>query len=176
MQVSYDSLFIGGEWVRPSSAARIDVTSSSTEEHIGSVPEAAEADVDAAVAAARRAFDDPDGWSQWDPSARAAAISRLAAELEARAGEMAERVSAQNGMPISIATMLEGGFPVIVLRYIAGLLEGASFEEERPGFLGGTNIVRREPVGWWARSCRGTTRRRWPRSSTRPRWPPGAPS
>jgi aldehyde dehydrogenase (NAD+) len=64
MQVSYDSLFIGGEWVRPSSAARIDVTSSSTEEPIGSVPEAAEADVDAAVAAARRAFDDPDGWSQ----------------------------------------------------------------------------------------------------------------
>ena len=147
MQVSYDSLFIGGEWVRPSSGARIDVTSASTEEPIGSVPEGAEADVDAAVAAARRAFDDPDGWSQWDPSARAAAISRLAAELEARAGEMAERVSAQNGMPISIATMLEGGFPVIVLRYIAGLLDGASFEEERPGFLGGTNIVRREPIG-----------------------------
>jgi aldehyde dehydrogenase (NAD+) len=147
MQVSYDSLFIGGEWVRPSSTARIDVTSSSTEEHIGSVPEAAEADVDAAVAAARRAFDDPDGWSQWEPSARAAALARLAAELETRAEEMAHRVSAQNGMPISIATMLEGGFPVIVLRYIAGLLEGASFEEERPGFLGGTNIVRREPIG-----------------------------
>jgi acyl-CoA reductase-like NAD-dependent aldehyde dehydrogenase len=34
-----------------------------------------------------------------------------------------------------------------VLRYIAGLLDGASFEEERPGFLGGTNIVRREPIG-----------------------------
>ena len=147
MQVSYDSLFIGGEWVPPSSAARIDVTSSSTEEHIGSVPEAAEADVDAAVAAARRAFDDPGGWSQWDPAERGAAILRLAAELEARGQEMAERVSAQNGMPISIATMLEGGFPVIVLRYIAGLLDGATFEEERPGFLGGTNIVRREPIG-----------------------------
>src|SRR5580658_3200042 len=147
MQVSYDSLFIGGEWVRPSSAARIDVTSASTEEHIGSVPEGAEADVDAAVAAARRAFDDPDGWSQWEPSARGAAISRLAAELEARSAEMAQRVSAQNGMPISIATVLEGGFPVVVLRYIAGLLDGASFEEERPGFLGGTNIVRREPIG-----------------------------
>ena len=71
---SYDSLFIGGEWVRPSSSARIEVTSASTEENIGSVPEAAEADVDAAVAAARRAFDDPGGWSQWEPSARAAAI------------------------------------------------------------------------------------------------------
>jgi aldehyde dehydrogenase (NAD+) len=147
MQVSYDSLFIGGEWVPPSSGARIDVTSSSTEEHIGSVPEAAEADVDAAVAAARRAFDDPGGWSQWEPAARGAAILRLAAELEARGQEMAQRVSAQNGMPISIATMLEGGFPVIVLRYIAGLLDGATFEEERPGFLGGTNIVRREPIG-----------------------------
>jgi aldehyde dehydrogenase (NAD+) len=147
MQVSYDSLFIGGEWVSPSSTARIAVVSSSTEEPIGSVPEAAEADVDAAVAAARRAFDDPHGWSQWDPSDRAAALGRLAAELEARSAEMAQRVSAQNGMPISIATMLEGGFPVIVLRYIAGLLDGASVEEERPGFLGGTNIVRREPIG-----------------------------
>jgi acyl-CoA reductase-like NAD-dependent aldehyde dehydrogenase len=144
---SYDSLFIGGEWVRPSSSARIEVTSASTEENIGSVPEAAEADVDASVAAARRAFDDPDGWSQWEPSARAAAMERLAAELEARSDEMALRVSAQNGMPISIATMLEGGFPVVVLRYLAGLLDGATFEEERPGFLGGTNIVRREPIG-----------------------------
>ena len=147
MLASYDSLFIGGEWVRPSSSARIEVTSASTEENIGSVPEAAEADVDAAVAAARRAFDDPDGWSQWEPSARAAAIGRLAAELESRSAEMAQLVSAQNGMPISIATMLEGGFPVIVLRYLVGLLDGASFEEERPGFLGGTNIVRREPIG-----------------------------
>ena len=86
--------------------------------------------MDAAVAAARRAFDDPGGWSQWEPSARAAAMERLAVELEARAAEMAQRVSAQNGMPISIATMLEGGFPVIVLRYLAGLLDGASFEEE----------------------------------------------
>ena len=147
MLASYDSLFIGGEWIRPSSSARIDVTSASTEENIGSVPEGQEADVDAAVAAARRAFDDPDGWSQWEPSARAAAMERLAVELEARAEEMAQRVSAQNGMPISIATMLEGGFPVIVLRYLAGLLDGASFEEEQPGFLGGTNIVRREPIG-----------------------------
>jgi aldehyde dehydrogenase (NAD+) len=147
MPISYDSFFIGGEWVRPSSAARIDVTSASTEEAIGSVPEAQEADIDAAVAAARRAFDDPDGWSQQEPAERAAAIERLAVALEARAGEMAQRVSAQNGMPISIATMLEGGFPVVVLRYMAGLVANATFEEERPGHLGGTTIVRREPIG-----------------------------
>jgi aldehyde dehydrogenase (NAD+) len=147
MLASYDSLFIGGEWVRPSSSATIEVISASTEENIGSVPEAAEADVDAAVAAARRAFDDPAGWSQWEPAERAAAQERLAGELDARAEEMARRVSSQNGMPISISPLLEGGFPAIVLRYMAGVLKDASFEEERPGFLGGTNIVRREPIG-----------------------------
>jgi acyl-CoA reductase-like NAD-dependent aldehyde dehydrogenase len=74
--------------VRPSSSARIEVTSASTEEDIGSVPEAAEAaeaDVDAAVAAARRAFDDPDGWSQWEPAARAAAVAELVAFLASAA-------------------------------------------------------------------------------------------
>src|ERR1700728_892780 len=107
MPISYDSLFIGGEWVRPSSAARIDVTSASTEEPIGSGPEGQEADIDAAGGAPRRAVHDPRGLSQQEPAQRAAAIERLAVALEARAGEMAERVSAQNGMPISIATMLE---------------------------------------------------------------------
>ena len=44
----HDTLFIGGEWVSPSSAARIAVRNASTEEPIGETPEAAEADVDAA--------------------------------------------------------------------------------------------------------------------------------
>jgi len=70
MTTSLDTLFIGGEWVPPSSAGRIEVRNASTGEVIGSVPEAAEADVDAAVAAARRAFDDPSGWSAWTPTGR----------------------------------------------------------------------------------------------------------
>jgi aldehyde dehydrogenase (NAD+) len=64
MTTSHDTLFIGGEWVPPSSASRIEVRNASTGEVIGSVPEAAEADVDAAAAAARRAFDDPSGLPQ----------------------------------------------------------------------------------------------------------------
>jgi aldehyde dehydrogenase (NAD+) len=147
MTIRYDSLFIGGNWVRPSSAATIEVTSASTGEPIGGVAEAREADVDAAVAAARKAFDDPSGWSRWEPAQRAAAMESLAVQLESRAEEMAHRVSAQNGMPISIATLLEGGFPVIVLRYFIGLLKDAVFEEERPHLLGGTTTVRREPIG-----------------------------
>ena len=44
MNVTYESLYIGGEWVKPSAATRIDVFSASTEEPIGSVPEAQEPD------------------------------------------------------------------------------------------------------------------------------------
>jgi hypothetical protein len=52
---NHDKLFTGGEWIGPAGAATI--TSASTEETLGTVPEASEADVDRAVAAARRAFD-----------------------------------------------------------------------------------------------------------------------
>lgn len=121
--IDYDSLFIGGEWVRPSSADRIGLVSASTEEPLGSVPGAAEADVDRAVDAARAAFDAPDGWAAWAPARRAAAMRSLADQLEARAPDMAHRVSSQNGMPISIAGRLEGGFPVALVRYYAGLAE-----------------------------------------------------
>jgi len=111
------------------------------------VPDAVEADVDAAVAAARRAFDDPHGWAHWEPSRRGAAIESLANELEALGEEMARRVSMQNGMPIAIAGQLEAGFPLVVLRYYAELLKTAEFETERPHVMGGTSIVRKQPIG-----------------------------
>jgi aldehyde dehydrogenase (NAD+) len=147
MVASYDSLFIGGEWVRPSSDARLQVNSASTEELIGSAPMAAEADVDAAVAAARRAFDDPSGWSQWEQGRRAEALERLATELEGRAEQIGRLVSAQNGMPVALSPMIEGMTPVGTLRYVASLLANAPVEEETSRFLGGDLIIRHEPVG-----------------------------
>jgi aldehyde dehydrogenase (NAD+) len=147
MSASYDTLFIGGEWVSPSSAVRISVLNASTEEPIGSAPEAAEADVDAAVAAARRAFDDPSGWPQWEPAQRAEVLLRLADQLEARAAEIGRLVSAQNGMPVALSPVIEGMTPVGTLRYVAGLLDRAPVEEEAPRFLGGDLIIRHEPVG-----------------------------
>lgn len=147
MDIRYDTLFIGGDWVRPSSDARITAVSASTEEPIGSVPEAQEADVDAAVAAARRAFTDPTGWAHWAPAERADALDRLADALERRSEEVVSRVSAQNGMPVAVARQLEGGFPVVLLRYYAGLARESAFEETRAGLLGGSTLVRREPIG-----------------------------
>jgi aldehyde dehydrogenase (NAD+) len=147
MSINHDKLFIGGEWVSPSSAARITVRNASTGEPIGNVPEAAEADVDAAVAAARRAFDDPSGWSQWEPAERAAAMERLATELEARAQEIGRLVSQQNGMPIALSPIIEGMTPVGTLRYMVSLMANSPVEEETSRFLGGDLIIRHEPVG-----------------------------
>ncbi len=147
MTIEYDKLFIGGSWTTPSSSNTITVVSASTEEVIGSVAEAQEADVDAAVDAARTAFDDPNGWATWEPAQRADVMERFATELESRAQDITQRVSAQNGMPISISLAIEGAFPVNLLRYYAGVARTLSADEARTGLLGGAITVRREPIG-----------------------------
>jgi len=147
MTTSHETLFIGGEWVPPSSAATIEVRNASTGEHIGTVPDGAEADIDAAVAAARRAFDDPAGWSSWSPATRAAALERLASELEQRSAEIGRLVSMQNGMPIALSPIIEGLTPVGTLRYMVSLLASSPVEEETSRFLGGDLVIRHEPIG-----------------------------
>jgi acyl-CoA reductase-like NAD-dependent aldehyde dehydrogenase len=144
--IDYDRLYIGGRWTAPASAARIGVTEAATEDHVGSVPEGTEADIDAAVDAARKAFDDPVGWAAWSPGQRGAVLERFAAALEARGPETARRVSVQNGMPIWLAHMFEAGFPALLLRYYTGLV-AAGQEEVRAGMLGKKSLIRREPIG-----------------------------
>ncbi len=145
--IDSNELFIGGEWVSPRSAQRISAIAASTEETVGSVPEGTNADIDAAAAAARAAFDDPTGWSSWSVEERAQALERLAAALEARGEETARRVSLQNGMPISIALGTEAVFPAVLARYYAGLIRATALEETRDGLLGGKIRVLRKPVG-----------------------------
>jgi acyl-CoA reductase-like NAD-dependent aldehyde dehydrogenase len=147
MTIDYDQLYVGGAWAAPATGRRIAVHAAATEELLGSVPEGTEGDIDDAVAAARRAFDDPAGWPRWEPSRRAESLERFAVALEQRAAETSRRVSAQNGMPIGLAQQFEGGFPPVLLRYFAGLVTGSPQEETRPGMLGGSSRVLREPVG-----------------------------
>lgn len=143
----HDTLYIDGAWAAPHGTGRIVVRSASTGEPAGSVPEADEHDVDAAVAAAGRAHRDPSGWSCWAPSQRADALERLADEYEARATEIARTVSLQNGMPVAVSNQLEAVFPPVLLRYYAGLVRDRDVEETRPGLLGGSTLVRRRPIG-----------------------------
>jgi aldehyde dehydrogenase (NAD+) len=146
MTTDHTQLLIGGAWTAPSTHNRIEVQSASTEEVIGSVPEASSADVDAAVAAARRAFDDPNGWSTWDAARRAEILDRLAEEYDKRAEQIYTAVSSQNGMPIAIARQLES-FPPLLFRYYADLIRKQPIEEVRDGLLAKTVTVRRSPVG-----------------------------
>jgi aldehyde dehydrogenase (NAD+) len=64
--IDYDQLYIGGTWTAPAGHDTVEVHSPASE--IGSVPRGSEADIDAAVAAARTAFDAADGWAAWDRS------------------------------------------------------------------------------------------------------------
>lgn len=147
MTTHHSQLFLGGEFVDPLGRGTITVTSPSTENVIGSVPEASQDDVDVAVGAARNALDDHEGWSSWAPEVRAKILDRFADEIDARSEDILTAISGQNGMPISLARRLEGGFSSLLLRYYAGLIRDQSEEERRPGMLVRETVVRRGPVG-----------------------------
>jgi acyl-CoA reductase-like NAD-dependent aldehyde dehydrogenase len=145
--IDYRQLYIGGRWSDPATSDTISVHSPTTEQLIGSVPRGGEGDVDTAVAAARSAFDSPDGWATWHPKQRSEVLEQFAVELESRGGETAARVSMQNGMPIWLAQQFEAGFPPMLLRYYSDVMNGAPAEEARPGMLGGTALVSKHPIG-----------------------------
>ncbi|HEX2316483.1 MAG TPA: aldehyde dehydrogenase [Thermomonospora sp.] len=141
----HDRLFIGGEWTAPAGTGVIEVVSPHTEEVIGRVPDGTEADVDAAVAAARRAFDHGP-WPRMTPAERAAVLGRLAAIYAERQQEMADLVTAEMGAPILFSVFGQAAIPQMVLQYYVDLAASYTWEEERTGMLGPVTVTR-EPVG-----------------------------
>src|SRR5579859_3357432 len=97
---SYDKLFVGGRWTNPSSSSVIDVISPTTEQAIAHVPEGQAADIDAAVAAARRAFDSGP-WPRMTKQERSAALRRVRDEVEARVPEMSAALTTEIGAPLA---------------------------------------------------------------------------
>jgi aldehyde dehydrogenase (NAD+) len=140
MTFERDRLYIGGEWVAPSSASSIAVENPATEEVLGHVPEGSSSDVDRAVAAARAAFD---GWAGTSMAARGAVLDRLHAALAARAGDIARTVGLELGTPRRVAERVQAGLPLTVLRGYADL---AVRPEPAPETVGNSLIVH-EPVG-----------------------------
>jgi betaine-aldehyde dehydrogenase len=142
---THDRLFIGGSWVPPSSSATLDVISPHTEEVIARVPEAREADVDRAVAAAREAFD-RGPWPRMTPAARADLMAALLERLQTRANDIAVTITQEMGSPISFSHMGQVMAANMVLDYYVRLAREYRFEDVRSGMLGPC-VVRREPVG-----------------------------
>jgi acyl-CoA reductase-like NAD-dependent aldehyde dehydrogenase len=140
-----DRFFIGGEWVKPSSSSRIDVRDSATEEVFLSVAEAQVEDVDRAVAAARKAFDDGP-WPRMTHKARAVWLNKIADAWTNRADAFAETWTRESGVLHSIAKRAVVG-PANTFRFHAGLAD--TFEWEAPHVTpdGQRALLVREPVG-----------------------------
>ncbi|MCV7283407.1 aldehyde dehydrogenase [Mycolicibacterium flavescens] len=141
-----EELFIGGQWSKPSTAERIEVVSPHTEQPVAQVAAAAPADVDAAVAAARTAFD-TGPWPRLEPAERIAAIRRLGALYDGRRDQMAQVITSEIGAPISFAARAQVGLPAMMLTAFCNLAESYPWIEVRPGMYGADVHIRREPVG-----------------------------
>jgi len=134
-----DKLYIDGQWATPAGPKAIDVRSASTEAVIGRVPEGTPEDVDAAVRAARAAFEP---WAATAASERARLLSRIQEGLEARAEDIGRTIAGEVGMPLKLATRIQAGSPIFTFSMYAKMLADFKFEERI-----GNSIVLREPVG-----------------------------
>jgi acyl-CoA reductase-like NAD-dependent aldehyde dehydrogenase len=129
-----------------SRAEVFDVISPHTEQSIAEVAAAGPAEVDAAVNAARAAFDSGP-WGRSEPAERVAAIRRLADVYDQRRTEMANTITAEIGAPITFAQRAQVGLPAMMMRAFCDLAERYRWQEARPGFFGADVHVRKEPVG-----------------------------
>ena len=81
--IDHEAFFIGGAWHKAQSDDRFDIISPRSEHVIGHVPAASRADIDAAVAAARKAFDEGE-WPRLTPAERADYLTRMADAIAKR--------------------------------------------------------------------------------------------
>src|SRR5438270_495832 len=116
----------------------IDVVNSTTEEVIGHIPDGTVDDIDAAVKAARAAFD---GWSQTSPDDRAKFLQGITEGLQARMQDVATIVAQEVGMPINLSMMIQAGLPTVTFGSMPQILSEFKFEEQVAN-----SLIVREPV------------------------------
>jgi phenylacetaldehyde dehydrogenase len=115
-------LYIDGKWVNSTSGETFPVYDPATARQISAVAAGDTADIDAAVSAARRAFDDG-VWTDLSPAARRRMLTSLADELESNVEEISQLETLDNGMPLSVAGWLASTAPAECLRYNAGWID-----------------------------------------------------
>jgi aldehyde dehydrogenase (NAD+) len=143
-------MLIGGRLVESSSGERFDNVSPATGEVLGSTAAATPADMDAAIASARSAFDDT-GWPT-DIALRQRCLLQLQEALERESEHLREELVAEAGAPLMITHIAQLDWPLADgLRYPTGRLDSYQWERELPGggFMGEMNhrVVRKEAVG-----------------------------
>ena len=140
-----DCLYIDGRWIRPAAAQYIDIVSPDTETIVARVAEARAAEVDAAVLAARRAFDEGP-WPRMAPAARAKLLAALAERLTARHPELCAAWTAQVGGLAAAAPFVVGAGTKSYTT-MAELGTSFAFEQRVASTMSPCAFVVREPVG-----------------------------
>ena len=135
----YLKFYIDGQWVDPVEKRLLDVENPATEQLCGRIALGASADVDNAVAAARRAFE---GWSQSRREDRLELLNALLAEYQHRSADLADAVGEEMGAPPALAAGPQVQMGVGHLVTAIGVLKNFAFEERR-----GATLVVREPIG-----------------------------
>ena len=141
----YDKLYIGGKWVAPATDQVLEVFSPATEERVGSCPVASPADIDDAVAVARRAFDEGP-WPQTTPAERGEILAKAAKLIEERGETLNALISSEMGQPPAMVGMMQQTPSLATLNFYAGLANEFEWEQTRTGVFGQTKVLR-EPVG-----------------------------
>ena len=143
--IVHDRLYIGGELVAPAGTGTIDVINPFTEQVAGRVPEATNADVDLAVAAARSAFDTTD-WPTRPIEERIEILSRASALISSRMDELTGLITTEMGSPSGWGIFGQVLSATMILDAYTGLAGSYALEETRAGMFGPV-VVRKEPLG-----------------------------
>ncbi|MFW0797800.1 aldehyde dehydrogenase [Gordonia sp. CPCC 205515] len=139
------TLFIDGAWAESIDGTTHTLIEAATEQPFASSVLGGRRDIDAAVAAARRALTGP--WTNYSAVERGEALGRFAAALHARGDSTAELVSRENGMPITLSRVVNGMAPAAIAGFYAQLVTQLTLREERPSPTGGSTVVTRRPAG-----------------------------
>ncbi|MPW22415.1 aldehyde dehydrogenase family protein [Paraburkholderia sp. CNPSo 3157] len=145
---SYEQLFIDGRWVTPVKKATFETVDPSTEQVIAKVASATAEDVDLAVKAARRAFDEGP-WPRMSGADRAAVLRRIGKGIRDRIQELGEIEVRDNGKPLPEA-LWDLGDAAGCFEYYAGLAEELDVSAETSITLSDdrfSSVARKEPVG-----------------------------
>ena len=135
----YLQFYIDGAWVDPVEPKTLDVINPATEESAGRISIGSAADVDKAVAAARRAFD---SFSLTSRQERMELLQNVVAEYQKRAGDMASAITEEMGAPAWLASAAQAAMGMSHLQVALKVLQDYEFEELR-----GNTLLRKEPIG-----------------------------
>ncbi|MBX7200997.1 MAG: aldehyde dehydrogenase family protein [Rhodospirillaceae bacterium] len=136
---SRTQFFINGLWTAPAGTGTIKVFSPTDGALLATIPEGNAADADAAVRAARAAFD---AWAATAPAERAALLKKIQDGLKARTDEIARTITLEMGMPYKLSQRIQVGSPTASFGMYARMLADFPFEEQ----VGHSKVVR-EAVG-----------------------------